>query len=99
MGSRDWIHPPKVLFYFNMGSSAHPLIGLFKTKIKLYVWNIHIIQDFYSNAENLHINHILIAFLLAEKGYNVWLGNARGTTYSRKHVNLTTSDPAYWRFW
>lgn len=28
------------------------------------------------------------AFLLAEKGFDIWLGNARGTRHSRKHVSL-----------
>jgi len=28
----------------------------------------------------------------------VWLGNARGNAYSRRHVNLTREDDAYWNF-
>ena len=40
-----------------------------------------------------------LAFILATSGYDVWLGNFRGTKYSRKHV---TKDPDkdldFWRF-
>ena len=31
-------------------------------------------------------------------GYDVWLGNARGNDYSRKHSFLNPSGEAYWRF-
>lgn len=41
-----------------------------------------------------------LAFLLAEEGYDVWLGNARGTTYARKHVTLNPDDDKseFWNF-
>lgn len=31
-------------------------------------------------------------------GYDVWLMNTRGNTFSREHVALDDSQPAYWRF-
>ncbi|XP_016839047.1 lipase 3 isoform X2 [Nasonia vitripennis] len=39
-----------------------------------------------------------LAFILAERGYDVWLGNARGNTYSRSHVRYSTSDLRFWNF-
>jgi len=38
------------------------------------------------------------AFQLAALGYDVWLGNQRGTKYSLGHTSLTTLDKAYWEF-
>ena len=39
------------------------------------------------------------AFRLAEQGYDVWLGNFRGNTYSRAHLSLNPDvDNDYWRF-
>ncbi|XP_015605711.1 lipase 3 isoform X2 [Cephus cinctus] len=38
------------------------------------------------------------AYLLANQGYDVWLGNARGNTYSRSHASLSTSDSKFWDF-
>ncbi|CAB4304584.1 unnamed protein product [Prunus armeniaca] len=39
-----------------------------------------------------------LAFLLADNGYEVWLGNTRGTKYSLGHTSLSPDDPAYWEW-
>ncbi|KAL6177314.1 hypothetical protein ACLB2K_048840 [Fragaria x ananassa] len=39
-----------------------------------------------------------LAFILADKGFDVWLANTRGTESSRGHKSLCASDPAYWEW-
>ena len=38
------------------------------------------------------------AFVLASQGYDVWLGNNRGTRYANNHTTLDTKSAEYWRF-
>ncbi|XP_022698621.1 lysosomal acid lipase/cholesteryl ester hydrolase-like isoform X1 [Varroa jacobsoni] len=39
-----------------------------------------------------------LGYILADQGFDVWLGNVRGNTYGRKHVNMTPSDMRFWDF-
>ncbi|KAJ8716126.1 hypothetical protein PYW08_013411 [Mythimna loreyi] len=42
-----------------------------------------------------------LAYILAEEGYDVWMGNARGNYYSRRHIRLNPDailSTAFWRF-
>lgn len=40
-----------------------------------------------------------LGYLLADNGYDVWLGNARGTRHSRKHVVMDADrDKKFWQF-
>lgn len=55
-------------------------------------------QEF--NAEDWVVNRISeenLPFMLADLGWDVWLGNNRGSIYS-SHVNYTEADAEYWNF-
>ena len=39
-----------------------------------------------------------LAFALAKRGFDVWMGNVRGSRYSKNHTIFSTSDPEFWKF-
>lgn len=43
-----------------------------------------------------HFHHV--AFELSEECYDVWMGNFRGNTYSKKHINASMG-PETTEFW
>jgi hypothetical protein len=68
----------KTQFLFSMGYSTAPCHG-FCTK------NSRLIVNFRKKS---------FPFVLAEEGYDVWVGNNRGTVYSDINSHL----PDYWEF-
>ncbi|PSN43336.1 Lipase 3 [Blattella germanica] len=39
-----------------------------------------------------------LAYLLADEGYDVWMGNARGNMFSTNHTSLNPTNPSFWSF-
>lgn len=50
-------------------------------------------SDFLATGPN-----IALAYYLADHGFDVWLGNARGTKYSREHVHHPYDSKEFWKF-
>ncbi|XP_018395684.1 PREDICTED: lipase 3-like [Cyphomyrmex costatus] len=39
-----------------------------------------------------------LAFLLADKGYDVWIGNNRGNAYCQSHIKISPQNKEFWQF-
>jgi len=57
-------------------------------------------HDFLGSSADFVIQHHSksLGFILADNGYDVWMGNFRGNTYSRKHTSLNPNHKDFWAF-
>lgn len=92
MGSNDeqWLVPEK-----NLGESDPPL--------HLRVSSTQNTVSSRLGSKMLEKNiccllHILAAFSFADNGFDVWLGNFRGSFYGQRHATLSVKSRAFWNF-
>ena len=91
-------------------SEVHPINTLDGYKLNVYRIRAHSTRDNApvvflqhgildtANCWIMHYAHLAPAFQLVLEGYDVWLGNQRGTTFSTGHVTLDTNSKQYWEF-
>lgn len=42
--------------------------------------------------------YLFAGYYFSERGNDIWLGNARGNTFSRNHTTLDPNDRQFWKF-
>ncbi len=68
-----------------------------KDQNKPVVFLMHGLLDS-SSTFVLNMPNQSLAFILADSGFDVWLGNTRGNVYGRKHIKYNINDIEFWNW-
>ncbi|NXO52201.1 LIPM Lipase, partial [Aramus guarauna] len=82
------------------------ILGVFRIPAGRHSQNtactIHKVLHHSTLGESIHwisnLPNNSLGFLLADAGYDVWMGNSRGNTWSLKHKTLNPSQKEFWQF-
>ncbi|KAL9272770.1 Triacylglycerol lipase 1-like protein [Drosera capensis] len=70
--------------------------GLFTETVKEGKWRV--VDALAGDSWFLNSKDQSLGFILADQGFDVWVGNVRGTRWSHGHASLSEKDKEYWNW-
>lgn len=62
------------------------------------IQSIQLVRMFCSSIRRGSYNNQFLGPFFQNLGYDLWIGNARGNTFSRNHTTLNPDEPQFWTF-